>query len=250
MWLRAQLFDLAYSIICSGTRAPRSPTVRRSGRSGQPRWRRSKRKRRRCSRNTLSCCRASRIWIRRAEGRTAAAAAAPPAQGKRSTARTVDVCRSCHRRLEGEARGSTEPYVNAVFEAAQYVDASNPSYTHLSCISPARRATCPYSRRATTRRRAQSCLADFRQCSRRVIRDSSRVRSFRARRANLQRYARPCRARHREPRMGLALRAPARCHASDFGTQGDKPTHPELLDDLAARFIEHGWSLKWLSKRS
>jgi hypothetical protein len=36
--------------------------------------------------------------------------------------------------------------------------------------------------------------------------------------------------------------------ASDFGTQGDKPTHPELLDDLAARFIAHGWSLKWLNK--
>ena len=36
--------------------------------------------------------------------------------------------------------------------------------------------------------------------------------------------------------------------ASDFGTQGDKPTHPELLEDLAARFIEHGWSLKWLRK--
>jgi cytochrome c553 len=36
--------------------------------------------------------------------------------------------------------------------------------------------------------------------------------------------------------------------ASDFGTQGDRPTHPELLDDLAARFIAKGWSLKWLHR--
>ena len=35
---------------------------------------------------------------------------------------------------------------------------------------------------------------------------------------------------------------------SDFGAQGEKPTHPELLDDLAARFIAHGWSMKWLHK--
>jgi hypothetical protein len=35
---------------------------------------------------------------------------------------------------------------------------------------------------------------------------------------------------------------------SNFGTQGEKPTHPEMLDDLAARFIEHGWSLKWLHR--
>ncbi|MGD1073111.1 MAG: PSD1 and planctomycete cytochrome C domain-containing protein [Bryobacteraceae bacterium] len=35
---------------------------------------------------------------------------------------------------------------------------------------------------------------------------------------------------------------------SDFGVQGDKPTHPELLDDLAARFMANGWSLKWLHR--
>ncbi len=35
---------------------------------------------------------------------------------------------------------------------------------------------------------------------------------------------------------------------SDFGTQGQKPTHPALLEDLAARFVGSGWSLKWLHR--
>jgi len=35
---------------------------------------------------------------------------------------------------------------------------------------------------------------------------------------------------------------------SNFGTQGQKPSHPGLLDDLAARFVTHHWSLKWLHR--
>ena len=32
--------------------------------------------------------------------------------------------------------------------------------------------------------------------------------------------------------------------ANDFGRRGDPPSNPELLDHLAARFVESGWSLK------
>jgi hypothetical protein len=31
---------------------------------------------------------------------------------------------------------------------------------------------------------------------------------------------------------------------SNFGLRGDEPTHPELLDYLAARFVQSGWSIK------
>ena len=33
---------------------------------------------------------------------------------------------------------------------------------------------------------------------------------------------------------------------SNFGAMGDKPSHPELLDDLAVRFVKTGWSVKKL----
>ena len=35
---------------------------------------------------------------------------------------------------------------------------------------------------------------------------------------------------------------------SNFGKLGDRPTHPQLLDTLAVRFMEAGWSLRWLHR--
>ncbi len=35
----------------------------------------------------------------------------------------------------------------------------------------------------------------------------------------------------------------------NFGTTGELPSHPELLDDLAVQFVEDGWSIKTLVRR-
>ena len=35
----------------------------------------------------------------------------------------------------------------------------------------------------------------------------------------------------------------------DFGTRGQPPTHPELLDFLADNFRKNGWSLRWLHRQ-
>ena len=45
---------------------------------------------------------------------------------------------------------------------------------------------------------------------------------------------------------GQLIGKPLVATPSNFGSLGETPTHPQLLDDLTARFVSNGWSLKWL----
>ncbi|HEV8378070.1 MAG TPA: DUF1549 and DUF1553 domain-containing protein, partial [Tepidisphaeraceae bacterium] len=45
---------------------------------------------------------------------------------------------------------------------------------------------------------------------------------------------------------GMLMGRPLVATPSNFGHSGELPTHPELLDDLAVRFMENDWSIKWL----
>ena len=45
---------------------------------------------------------------------------------------------------------------------------------------------------------------------------------------------------------GAFFGTPLVASPSNFGHSGELPSHPELLDDLAARFVQNGWSVKAL----
>ncbi|PQO27049.1 DUF1553 domain-containing protein [Blastopirellula marina] len=51
--------------------------------------------------------------------------------------------------------------------------------------------------------------------------------------------------RHWEQLFGIGIVETS----EDFGSQGELPTHPELLDYLAVELMEHDWDTKWLVKQ-
>jgi hypothetical protein len=146
------------------------------------------------------------------------------------------------------SNASTEPFMNVVYEAAQVVDGSDTQVTMIH-YKPGEARDLPVLRAGNyaspgeiVRRRFPAVLAkgeaEFRQGS--------------GRRELAERIftdAAPLAARVIVNRVwGWHFGRPLVATASDFGVQGEKPTHPELLDYLATELIAHGWSLKWLHR--
>jgi hypothetical protein len=151
-------------------------------------------------------------------------------------------------RMRGRNLTSSEPFMNAVYEAAQYVDGSDPNYTFIN-YKPGEVRDFPvllHGNFATpgeaVPRHFPAVLANG---DPRFTKGSGRLELA----ERIFADAAPLAARVMVNRVwDWHMGKPLVPTASDFGTQGEKPSHPELLDDLAARFIAHGWSLKWLNR--
>ena len=144
---------------------------------------------------------------------------------------------------------SAAPYMNAVFDAAQYVDASDPTYTWI-VYKPGEVRNMPVLRAGNVAAPGEVVPRGFP-----AVLAKGRDTTFKQGSGRLELAERlftdtaPLAARVIVNRVwGWHFGKGLVATASDFGTQGDKPTHPQLLDDLAARFIQNGWSLKWLNK--
>jgi hypothetical protein len=144
---------------------------------------------------------------------------------------------------------SSEPFTQAVYDAAQYVNGEDPTYTFID-YKPGEARDMPILRAGNVTSPGEIAPRGYLtvlskgdtafkergsgrlELAERIFSDSSSL------------AARVIVNRVWDWHFGRPL-VPT---TSDFGVQGEKPSHPELLDDLAARFIANGWSLKWLNK--
>jgi hypothetical protein len=144
--------------------------------------------------------------------------------------------------------GSTEPFTNSVFDAGLWVDGSDPDLTTLDTKPGVSRDLhiLPHGNVATPGDVApRHFLAVLAKGDPAFHQGSGRLELA----DRIFGDAAPLAARVIVNRVwGWHFGKPLVATPSDFGTQGEKPTHPELLDDLAARFMANGWSLKWLHR--
>ncbi len=166
----------------------------------------------------------------------------PPVAGANAVAKAATPRRA--------ALASEEPFMNAVYDAALYVDGTDPFMTEMD-YRPGEPRDLPVFKSGNVANPGDIVPRHFLTVLAKSE-DESRFHQGSGRLEFAEKLfadAAPLAARVIVNRVwDWHFGKPLVGTASDFGTQGDKPTHPELLDDLSARFIAHGWSLKWLHR--
>ena len=254
MWLQRKLFDLAYSINLLGNEG----TTFTNGAEKAVKWKAEMEGLK--ARATTNLAKYPQLiqsldkyWNppRRAAAAppAAAAAGAKPAPGAKPEAGAKPAAAAAAAQPARPGAPSSDPYMNAVFEAAQYVDASDPTYTWILYKAGEVR-NMPVLKAGNVAAPGEIVPRGFPAVLAKTSDTTFKNGSGRLELAErLFTDTAALAARVMVNRVwGWHFGKGLVATPSDFGTQGDKPTHPELLDDLAARFIEHGWSLKWLNK--
>ncbi len=152
-------------------------------------------------------------------------------------------------RRRGEPANPDEPFINAVYDAALWVDGADPDLTVMD-YRPGQPRDLPVFLRGNVAapgdpapRRFLTVLSKGPDAA--FHKGSGRLELA----EKIFSDAAPLAARVMVNRVwGWHFGRPLVATPSDFGSQGEKPSHPELLEDLAARFVAHGWSLKWLHR--
>jgi len=143
---------------------------------------------------------------------------------------------------------SREPFVNAVYDAALYVDGKDPFMTEMD-YHPDEARNLPVMKAGSVTNVGEIVPRHFLSV---LSKDSTVFKNGSGRLELGEKIF--------SDSASLAARVfvnrvwdwhfgrPLVGTTSDFGTQGEKPSHPELLDDLTARFMANGWSMKWLHR--
>ena len=143
---------------------------------------------------------------------------------------------------------STEPYMNSVYDAAQFVDGSDDHYTFV-VYKPGEARDLPVLRNGNVATPGEIVPRHFLTV---LSKGESNFTKGSGRLEFAEKIfadSAPLAARVIVNRVwDWHFGRPLVPTPSDFGVQGEMPSHPELLNDLAARFVANGWSLKWLNQ--